>query len=77
MAKEGLYTVALKSNNLIHIIDATKGVTVNRTTVKGEIINGPIVVGDRFTVVTKQGNGSMLGLIYKLPAGTIINRFNV
>jgi hypothetical protein len=73
----GLYTVAVKSKNLIHIIDAKKGVTVNRTTIRGEIITGPIVVGDRFTVVAKQANGTNMGFIYKLPTGIIIDRFNV
>tara|TARA_R110000851_G_scaffold142641_1_gene281342 strand:+ start:402 stop:632 length:231 start_codon:yes stop_codon:yes gene_type:complete len=73
----GLYTVAVKSNNLIHIIDAKRGVTINRTTIQGEIINGPIVVGDRFTVVAKQKNGATMGFIYKLPTGIIIDRFNV
>ena len=74
---KSLYTVSLKSNNTINIVDAMKGSIINRTTVKGEIINGPIVVGDRFTVVAKQPNGSVVGFIYKLPAGNIINRFNV
>ena len=72
-----LYTVTLKGTDTINIVDAEKGVTVNRTRIKGEIINGPIVVGDRFTVVTRQPNGSTMGFIYKLPAGTILNRFNV
>jgi hypothetical protein len=73
----GLYTVAVKSNNTIHIVDAKKGVTVNRTIVQGEIVNGPIVVGDRFTVVAKQKNGTVMGFIYKLPTGIILDRFKV
>ena len=73
----GLYTVTLKSKNVLHIVDITKGVTVNRTTIKGDIVSGPLVVGDKCTVVTKQGNGSTLGFIYKLPSGSIVDRFNV
>jgi hypothetical protein len=72
-----LYTVAVKSKNLIHIIDAQKGVTINRTTIQGEIISGPIVVGDKFTIVTKQKTGRSMGFIYKLPSGIILDRFNV
>lgn len=72
-----LYTVALKGDNTVNIVDAERGITVNRAKIKGEIINGPIVVGDRFTVVTKQTNGKTIGFIYKLPAGNVIDRFNV
>ena len=72
-----LYTVSQDRKDTFNIIDARKGTTVNRIIIAGEIVNGPVVVGDRCTFVVKTSDTQRFGVIYKLPNGTIINRFIV
>ena len=72
-----LYTVVQKDKNLFNIINAETGTVVNRIILSGEIMNGPIVVGDRCTFIVETGPNQRLGMIYKLPNGTIINRYPV
>lgn len=69
-----MYTVAYSGNNIINIIDLTKNSIVNRVKVPGQVINGPIVVSDRCSVVYKTGNQNK-GIVIKLPSGAIVDRF--
>ena len=72
----GIYTVAQFDKKTYNIIDAEKGTIVNRLILQdGEALSGPIVVGDRCTFIIKTGPSQQVGVIYKLPRGTIINRF--
>jgi len=71
---QSYYTVSHSGKNVINIIDLRKNATINRFSFQGELINGPIVVGDRCTIVTKNGNTSR-GLVIKLPSGSVIDRF--
>jgi len=68
------HTVQYSGKNVINIIDLRKNATVNRVTFQGSLINGPIVVGDRCTIVVKDGAVNK-GLVIKLPSGNIIDRF--
>ena len=72
-----LYTVVQKEKNIFNIINAETGTVLNRIILAGEIVGGPIVVGDRCTFVAETGPNQRLGMIYKLPNGTIINRYPV
>lgn len=68
------YTVAYSGKNIINIIDLRKNSIINRVKVPGDIVNGPIVVSDRCTVVYKK-SGSNMGIVIKLPSGSIVDRF--
>ena len=71
---QSYYTVSHSGKNIINIIDLRKNATINRVTFQGTLLNGPIVVGDRCTFVTKVGNVSK-GVVVKLPSGAIVDRF--
>lgn len=68
------YTVQQTSNNVLSIIDLRKNSIINRVTFSGTLTNGPVVVGDRCTIMTKQGP-SARGTIFKIPSGAVIDRF--
>jgi hypothetical protein len=72
---QSFYTVVHSGKNVINIIDLRKNAIINRISFQGTLINGPIVVGDRCTIVTKVGN-SQRGLVIKLPSGSVIDRFS-
>lgn len=72
-----IYTVVQQGPTHFNVIDATSGTFVNRIVTQGEVISGPIVVGDRCTFVVQFPTGNKLGMIYSLPQGTIINRYVV
>lgn len=72
----GIYTVSQADKKVYNIIDAEKGTIINRIVIQdGEVSSGPIVVGDRCTFIVKIGNNQLVGYIYRLPRGTVINRF--
>jgi hypothetical protein len=68
------YTVSFNGKNVINIIDLRKNAIINRFSFQGTLMNGPIVVGDRCTIVTKNGNKHQ-GLVIKLPSGSVVDRF--
>ena len=68
------YTVQQTSANVLSIIDLRKNSIINRVTFPGTLTNGPVVVGDRCTIMTKRGS-SLLGLIFKIPSGSIVDLF--
>jgi hypothetical protein len=68
------YTVVHSGNNVVNIIDLRKNAIINRVRIQGTLINGPIVVGDRCSVVYQDGS-KRVGLVIKLPSGSIIDRF--
>jgi len=72
-----LYTVSSISPGTIHIIDASSGAFVNRITYTGELVNGPIVVGDKCTFVVELPSKQKLGRIHKIPTGHLINQYPV
>ena len=76
MTQSKAYSVVLSTTNKLNIIDVVSGRVLNSIHINGQIINGPIVVGDKCTVVVdKSGNRS--GSIYTLPSGRLTQTFNV
>ena len=72
-----IYTVVQKGPRLFNIVDANTGVFMNRILTQGDVVSGPIVVGNRCTIVVQIGSGTKFGTIYNLPQGNIINRYLV
>jgi hypothetical protein len=72
-----MYTIIQQSSNHFNIIDLSTGVFVNRITAPGTVVSGPIVVGNRCTIVVDNNNGNKMGIIYSLPQGNIIDRYAV
>jgi len=77
MTTSKLYTVVQASANHFNIIDVTTGGFVNRITIQGTLLSGPIVVGDRCTLVVEFPGGQKFGMIYGLPSGSLMNRYSV
>lgn len=77
MAQDKVYSVTLGSTSRLNIIDASTGRILNNIQVQGEIVNGPIVVGDKCTLVTQNSNSTRRGYIYSLPTGRLHNTFHV
>ena len=71
--KHKIYTV-VASGRTLRCIDAESGVPVNTHTVDGDVVSGPIVTGDRATVVISKG-GINQGLVFKIPALYVVSTF--
>ena len=71
--KHKIYTV-VSDGQTLRCIDAESGVPVNTHRLDGDIISGPIVTGDRATVVVKKG-GINQGLVFKIPALYVVSTF--
>lgn len=76
MATNSYYTVHLSSDNTLSIVDIRRNAVINRVKVRGVVTNGPVVLGDRCTVMIKDGSTGR-GLVFKLPSGAIVDRFVV
>ena len=70
------YSVHQSSSNTLSIVDIHKNAVINRSTFRGTLTNGPIVVGDRCTYITTE-SGKQKGYVMKLPSGAVIDRFVV
>jgi sRNA-binding regulator protein Hfq len=68
-----MYTVVADGKTL-RCIDAESGVPVNTYTVNGDVVSGPIVTGDRATVVVRKG-GINQGLVFKIPTLYVVSTF--
>ena len=72
-----MFTVIQQGEKQFNIINLDTGVFVNRIIPPGKVLSGPVVVGNRCTIVIDDTNGNTIGLIYSLPQATIINRYVV
>lgn len=70
------YSVHQSSGRTLSIVDIQKNATVHRVSITGDLTNGPVVMGDRCTFITKQNN-NQTGYVMRLPSGAIIDRFVV
>lgn len=70
-----VYTVIAEKDKF-KCIDTSNGMTVNIFTFNGEIVSGPVVTGDRMTVVVKSGSG-LIGRVFSLPNFSIVSTFDV
>lgn len=55
-------------------IDAKTGNQFNTLRLNGTLVSGPIVTGDRVTVVIRQGNTNF-GKVFKLPSFLLTSTF--
>ena len=76
MSETKVYSVTLGSGKRLNIIDVTSGRTVNNIMYDGDILTGPIVVGDKCTLVTIKGT-IRKGHIYNLPTGRLAQTYVV
>ena len=72
-----IYVAALEGPNKFAIIDASSGIKLNHVSVGGMIINGPIVTGDKATVIVQKTSGAKLGKIYNMPSGSLQTQFEI
>ena len=68
-----MFTVTSDGTSL-KCIDANTGNQYNTLRLVGTLISGPIVTGDRATVVIRQGNTNY-GKVFKLPSFLLTSTF--
>ena len=71
-----LYSIAVATPRKINVIKAHNGVVVNNFQINGDIISGPLVVGNNCTYVIETPSGQKQGFVRILPSGAIVNRFS-
>jgi hypothetical protein len=71
------YLAVLDSPTRLLIVDAQSGIRVNYINVGYNIVNGPIITGDKCTIIMQKSAGTKFGRIYKLPSGSLINQFQI
>lgn len=55
------------SNNSLKCIDAFTGTQYNTYHINGTLVSGPVVTGDRVTIVVRRGDTNH-GIVLKLPS---------
>lgn len=60
------YTV-VSTGTMLRCIDATTGNLVNTHRIDGTMVSGPVVTGDRVTLVVRKGNTNT-GYVLKVPS---------
>lgn len=76
MSNTKVYSVTLSNQNKLNIIDAVSGRVLNSIQFTGMLVNGPVVVGDKCTLVI-DNNGKKKGQIHQLPTGRLTQTFQV
>jgi|TARA_R110002110_G_scaffold31019_2_gene109525 hypothetical protein len=74
--KNELYSVAIATSKKINVIKARNGVVVNNFSINGELVSGPLVVGNNCTYVIQTPSGQKQGFVRMLPSGAVVNRFS-
>ena len=74
--KDELFSVALVNPKKVNIIKARNGVVVNNFPINGNLVSGPLVVGNNCTYVIETPSGQKQGFVRMLPSGAIVNRFS-
>lgn len=77
MNPDKIYSVSLGASGKLNVIDATTGRILNSILYDGEIVSGPIVVGDKCTLVVQNQYNQKKGRIYRLPQGTLHQTYAV
>jgi hypothetical protein len=72
-----IYVAVVDDPTKITIVDATTGIRLNSVRVQHPILNGPVIVGDKMTLVLQRNNGSRQGVIYNLPSGILSKQFSI
>lgn len=71
-----ILTAILDGESTIKIISPVTGATKQSVTMKGRVINGPIVVGDTCTA-TIEYNNVKEAVVFSLATGATINTFKI
>jgi hypothetical protein len=69
-----IYTVIL-DGEILKCIDTSSGMTMGTINITGELASGPIVTGNRCTVILKNYMGTQ-GKVYKLPSFDVVTTFS-
>lgn len=69
-----IYTV-IPDVGILRCIDTSNGMTVGSINIDGQIKSGPIITGDRCTVVISDHTGTH-GKVYKLPIFSVVTTFS-
>lgn len=72
-----IYIAVMEDPTKVSVVDASSGVKLNYIRTDYPIINGPIVVGNRMTLIVQRPNGTKTGRIYNLPSGVLNKTFNI
>lgn len=73
MMQPKIFTVTSTGNSL-RCIDASTGMQFNQYRFSGTLVSGPVVTGDRVTIVVKKGNINT-GTVLKLPTFIVTSTF--
>lgn len=73
MSNEKLYTV-ISDGTVLKCIDAITGTQFNTYRLNGTLVSGPIVTGDRVTIVVRKSNTNF-GQVLKLPSFMLTSTF--
>jgi len=73
MSDNRLFTVT-SDGTVLKCIDANTGTQHNTYRLNGTLISGPIVTGDRVTIVVRRGNTNF-GQVLKLPSFMLTSTF--
>lgn len=72
---EKIFTVTIGSDNQsLKCIDASTGIMHNTYRFVGSIVSGPVVTGDRVTIVLRRGNTNH-GEVLKIPSFMLTSTF--
>lgn len=74
MTVQKIYTVVPTGTNGLKCVDANTGILQNSMRYTGVLVSGPVVTGDRVTIVVKKGNTNF-GYVYKLPNFLLLTTF--
>jgi hypothetical protein len=69
-----VYTVIL-DGELLKCIDTSSGMVIGSMNIIGNLSSGPIVTGDRCTVVINNYTGTQ-GRVFKLPSFEVVTTFS-
>lgn len=66
MIPAGKNFTVTSTNNTLRCVDAFTGTQYNTYRINGTLVSGPVVTGDRVTIVIKRGSTNY-GIVLKLP----------
>ena len=76
MNQDKVYSVTLGTPGKLNIINAATGSVVGNIIYQGDLVQGPIVIGNQCTLVATRNNISR-GSIFKLPSGSLQQSYSV
>jgi hypothetical protein len=69
-----IYTV-IPDGELLKCVDTSNGAILGSINIVGDIVSGPIVTGDRCTVIINNYMG-VQGKVFKLPSFNVVTTFS-